>query len=308
MARRTERVTVYLFGGLGNQLFQYFAGLAIAEATGARLYLKPFGLTSAVGREGEAGITVFRTEGTLVSSKIPGRLQEKLLRRFVTMVDRFGLSGFSRKRGVFLTDAPELLEMKSGYHRHIRLMGYFQDFKFLDSLERCGKKIELPLKNPSPWFEKLLGLTRLKKPIIVHIRRGDYLSHADTIGVLALSYFRNALEIIPRNDDSEFWIFSDSLAAAKDFARLAELPEGRTQIIQAPANSPDAESMLLMTLGSALVISNSTFSWWGGYLNRDAEQIIAPKKWFKNLDDPTNLIPRNWIYCESVWIGNTASR
>jgi hypothetical protein len=301
VARRTERVTVYLFGGLGNQLFQYFAGLAIAESTGAKLYLKPFGQTSAVGREGEAGITAFRTEGTLVSSKIPRRLQEKLLRRFVTTVDRSGLGAFSRKRGIFLSDAPELTEEKSGYHRHIRLMGYFQDSKFLDNLEHYGKKLELPLKNPSPWFEQLQEQTRLKKPIIVHIRRGDYLSHAETIGVLDLSYFRNALGMIPGKDDSEFWIFSDSLAAAKDFASLAELPEARTQIIQAPPDSPDAESMLLMTLGSAVVISNSTFSWWGGYLNRDAEQVIAPKKWFKNLDDPANLIPRNWTYCESVW-------
>jgi hypothetical protein len=88
-------VTVYLFGGLGNQLFQYFAGLSIAQATGAKLYLKPFGQTSAVGREGELGIMAFKTEGILVSSKIPDRLQEKLLRRFVTIIDRLGLSELS---------------------------------------------------------------------------------------------------------------------------------------------------------------------------------------------------------------------
>lgn len=301
MARKTERVTVYLFGGLGNQLFQYFAGLAIAESTGAKLYLKPFGQTSAVGREGEAGISALDMEGTLVSSKIPGRLQEKLLRRFVTVVDRFGLRALSHKRGVFLSDDPELPEMKSSHHRHIRLMGYFQDSKFLETLDRQGKRIELPLKNPSLWFETLAEQARLQKPIIVHIRRGDYRNHAETIGVLDLSYFKNALEMIPQSNKSQFWIFSDSLTTANDFARFAELPEARTQIIQAPADSPDAESMLLMTLASALVISNSTFSWWGGYLNYDAEQVIAPRKWFRNLDDPANLIPGNWIYCESIW-------
>ena len=142
---------------------------------------------------------------------------------------------------------------------------------------------------------------RISKPVIVHIRRGDYLNHAETIGVLDFVYFKNALDIIPQNENSEFWIFSDSLTVAKDFARFAHLPDLRTQIIQAPSDSPDAESMLLMTLGSALVISNSTFSWWGAYLNKNADLIIAPKKWFKNLDDPTNLIPGNWIYCESVW-------
>lgn len=302
MARKTERVTVYLFGGLGNQLFQYFAGLAIAEATGAKLYLKPFGQTSAVGREGEAGITAFKTEGTLISSRVPEQLQEKLLRRFVTVIDRYGLREFLRSRGFFLSDASELPEMKSRNHRHVRLVGYFQDSKFLDSLVRQGKRVELPLKNPSPWFENLQTRTHLTKPIIVHIRRGDYINHAETIGVLDFQYFKNALDLIPRIDDREFWIFSDSLSVAKDFASFAKLPEARTQIIQAPSDSPDAESMLLMTLGSALVISNSTFSWWGGYLNKDAEQVVAPKKWFKNLEDPTNLIPENWLYCESIWV------
>ena len=118
----------------------------------------------------------------------------------------------------------------------------------------------------------------------------------------SFQYFKNALDLIPRIDDQEFWIFSDSLSVAKDFASFAKLPVARTQIIQAPPDSPDAESMLLMTLGSALVISNSTFSWWGGYLNKDAEQIVAPKKWFKNLEDPANLIPRNWLNCESIWV------
>jgi hypothetical protein len=301
VARRTDRVTVYLFGGLGNQPFQYSAGLSIAQATGAKLYLKPFGQTSAVGREGEVGITAFKTEGILVSSKIPDRLQEKLLRRFVTIIDRLGLSELSRKCGLYLSDSPEFPEMKLGNHRHLRLMGYFQASKFLDSLERQGKPIELSLKHPSPWFEDLQRQALSMKPIIVHIRRGDYLNHAETIGVLDLAYFKNALDLIPRIDNRQFWIFSDSLTAAKDFARFAELPEASTQIIQAPLDSPDAESMLLMTLASALVISNSTFSWWGGYLNKCAEQVIAPKKWFKNLDDPANLNPLNWTYCESIW-------
>ena len=301
MARKVERVTVYLFGGLGNQLFQYFAGLATAEAKGAELYLKPFGQTSAVGREGEVGIAAFKTEGITTSSRIPQRLQEKLLRRFVTLISQFRLGGFSRHYGIFLSDVSELPEMKMDCPRHIRLMGYFQDYRFLDFLERQKKMTSLSLANPSPWFVNLQEQARKSKPIIVHIRRGDYLNHADTIGVLDFAYFRNALGVIPRNENSEFWIFSDSVDVAKDFAFFAHLPELRTQIIQAPSDSPDAESMLLMTLGSALVISNSTFSWWGAYLNKNADLIIAPKKWFKNLDDPANLVPGNWTYCESVW-------
>jgi hypothetical protein len=301
MGRKVKRVTVYLFGGLGNQLFQYFAGMATAEAMGAKLYLKPFGQTSAVGREGEVGIAAFKTVGITTSSRIPQGLQEKLLRRFVTLISQFRLGGFSRHYGIFLSDVSELPDIKMDCPRHIRLMGYFQNFKFLDFLERQKKLTTLSLVNPTPWFANLEEQARKSIPIIVHIRRGDYLNHAETIGVLDLIYFKNALELIPRDENSEFWIFSDSIDIAKDFTLFAQLPVLRTRIIQAPSDSPDAESMLLMTLGSALIISNSTFSWWGAYLNKNAKMIIAPKKWFKNLDDPPNLVPVNWIYCESVW-------
>jgi len=301
VARKVKRVTVYLFGGLGNQLFQYFAGLATAEAMGTKLYLKPFGQTSAVGRENEVGIAAFKTEGITTASKIPQRLQEKLLRRFVTLINQFRLSKFVRHYGIFLSDISELPEMKMDCPRHIRLMGYFQDYKFLDFLDRQKKMTALSLANPSPWFVNLQEQARKSKPIIVHIRRGDYRNHAETIGVLDFRYFKNALDIIPQNENSEFWIFSDSVEVAKDFAQFALLPDLRTQIIRAPSESPDAESMLLMTLGSSLVISNSTFSWWGAYLNKNADFVIAPKKWFRNLNEPANLIPGNWICCESVW-------
>ena len=301
MARKGKHVTVYLFGGLGNQLFQYFAGLATAEAIGAKLYLKPFGQTSAVGREGETGIAALETEGITVCSKIPQRLQEKLLRRFVSSINHFGLAKLAHHYGIFPSDVPELPELKMECPQHVRLMGYFQSFKFLNFLERQRKMTSLSLVNPSSWFMSLQDQAFKSKPIIVHIRRGDYLNHSETIGVLDFSYFKSALDMIPRKENSEFWIFSDSVDAAKDFAGYAELPDLRTRIIQAPPDSPDAESMLLLTLGSSLVISNSTFSWWGAYLNKNADFIIAPKKWFKTLEDPENLIQGNWIRCESVW-------
>ena len=302
MAKRVERVTVYLFGGLGNQLFQYAAGLAVAEETGTELFLKPFGQTSAVGREGEVGIRAFKTLGTLVSSKVPDWLQEKLLRRFVTITDRFQLQGFFHRRGIFLADCPELSQMRLGKHRHIRLMGYFQDSKYADSLIRQEKGIQLELMNPSPWFESLQESARLSGAIILHIRRGDYLNHANTMGVLDFEYFYNALKLIPQDDDSVFWIFSDSINAAQHFAIFAKLPETRTRIISATAELPDAESLILMSLGSALVISNSTFSWWAGYLNKKSQLVVAPTKWFKNLEDPQNLLPSNWVRCESIWL------
>ncbi len=301
MSRDLKRVTVYLFGGLGNQLFQYFAGLATAKAIGAKLYLKPYGQTPVIGRENEIGLAALRTEGTIVSTTLPSWLQEKFLRNFVKIFSKNRLKEFSSKRGVFFSDSFNLQSLKNQQHDHIRLIGYFQDYEFVKSLEQNGTPPVMTLVNPSSWYINLQREAMASRPIIIHIRRGDYLSHSNTIGVLDFAYFKNALSKIPQNEYSKFWIFSDSIAVAENFAQFANLVDLQTKIVCAPSDSSAAESMSLMSMGSALVMSNSTYSWWSAYFNQSAEFIVAPTEWFRNLDSPQNLIPANWIRCDSVW-------
>jgi hypothetical protein len=304
VAKNEKRVTVFLFGGLGNQLFQYFAGLAVAEAVGAKLYLKPFGRAASQGSDCEIGINAFDLEATVVTSKLPIQIQDRVLPRLINFARRFSLQNFAWSSRTLLTDDIDFDTVNLEDRQHIQLVGYFQNSKYLDFLAKREIEINLSLKNSSVWFQEFQARARVKKPIIVHLRRGDYLNYADTIGVLDFQFFLNALQLIPHfsEPETEFWIFSNSLSAASDFARFADLPESRTEIIQPPDKSPDAESMLLMTLGAALVISNSTFSWWGAYLNDETSQIISPKKWFRNLDDPTFPKKDGWKFSESIWV------
>lgn len=304
MAKREKSVTVFLFGGLGNQLFQYFAGLAVAEAVGAKLYLRPFGDTHTQVGNGEIGINAFHLEAAIISSKLPKKIQKRMLPRLINFVRWLREKNFAWRNRTLLTDDIDLDDLGFGEWRNIKLVGYFQNSKYLEFLTSRGKEIELSLKKSTYWSQELQALALVKKPVIIHLRRGDYFDHADTIGVLDFQYFLNALKLTTQFYDSEteYWIFSNSLAAARDFAIFADLSETRTEIIQPPKNSPDAESMLLMSLGSALVISNSTFSWWSAYLGDETNQIIAPKKWFKSLDDPVILNNNRWKFTESVWV------
>jgi hypothetical protein len=304
VAKSEKRVTVFLFGGLGNQLFQYFAGLAVAEAVGAKLYLKPFGRAASQGSDCEIGINAFDLEATVVTSKLPIQIQDRVLPRLINFARRFSLQNLAWSSRTLLTDDIDFDAVNLEDRQHIHLVGYFQNSKYLDFLAKREIEINLSLKNSSVWFQEFQARARVKKPIIVHLRRGDYLNYADTIGVLDFQFFLNALQLIPHfsEPETEFWIFSNSLSAASDFARFADLPESRTEVIQPPDKSPDAESMLLMTLGAALVISNSTFSWWGAYLNDETSQIISPKKWFRNLDDPTFPKKDGWKFSESIWV------
>ena len=57
-----------------------------------------------------------------------------------------------------------------------------------------------------------------------------------------------------------------------------------------------------MSLGRAIIISNSSFSWWSAFLSKEASLILAPRKWFKGIQDPKDLLPPEWITLESDWI------
>jgi hypothetical protein len=148
-------------------------------------------------------------------------------------------------------------------------------------------------------------LVKEERPIIIHIRRGDYLQYVNTIGVLTLSYYQQALELISQDTESKYWIFSDCLETSNDFALFANLPREDTRIINPPKKSTDSESLRLMSLGRAIVISNSTFSWWAArFSDRDAE-VVAPATWYRNLESPKDFHLSNWKVSPSIWFDDS---
>jgi hypothetical protein len=119
--------------------------------------------------------------------------------------------------------------------------------------------------------------------------------------VLTPDYFRQALEGGPfqASDFSRpLWIFSDDIENVKtEFKFIKSM---NVHFVKAPDNSDPAESLILMSLASSIIISNSTFSWWAATLSSGAK-IVAPSKWFKDMDDPEDLIPDHWIRIDSQW-------
>jgi hypothetical protein len=111
------------------------------------------------------------------------------------------------------------------------------------------------------------------------------------MGVLDVAYFKKAIaKIRVSRPDVEVWVFSDeprvayALLRASGITHLREIPE-----------FPPGETMELMRYGSAYVISNSTFSWWGAVLKYDKSAAVwAPRPWFKSQRSPEALYDENW--------------
>ncbi len=131
-------------------------------------------------------------------------------------------------------------------------------------------------------------------PVSLHIRRGDYLKpqHWDSIGCICqLSYYRNAInEMTKRIAHPSWYVFSDDI----DWVR-ENIPLDNATFIDWNKGNESWQDMMLMSRCQHHIICNSTFSWWGAWLNPRKEKIvIVPEKWFNHIETPY-IYPKEWI-------------
>ena len=133
--------------------------------------------------------------------------------------------------------------------------------------------------------------------VSLHVRRGDYVSQIVNYkkhGICSIEYYKNAVSHISDNENSyHFFIFSDDLDWSKENFNFIE----NKTFVELPHDTPDYIEIHLMSLCKHNIIANSSFSWWGAWLNNNpGKKVIAPKNWFKdNSLNIIDLIPKEWI-------------
>ena len=132
--------------------------------------------------------------------------------------------------------------------------------------------------------------------ISLHVRRGDYATNALTTsvhGLCSLAYYRMAIEYISKRvDDPYFFIFSDDIGWVKSNLNIS-FPH---QFVDHNHGKESFNDMRLMSMCQHHIIANSSFSWWGAWLNPNLDKIVvAPRKWFANKTDSDDLIPNSWV-------------
>ncbi len=189
------------------------------------------------------------------------------------------------------------LEIKMGIKR---LQGYFQTYRYYFSILELENVPKLELKRESEWFLNLKNKILLKPTIVVHIRRGDYSKVSTSIGMLGREYYIEAIHRIRSTlPEAEFWVFSDDEDAAKQILHGIEM--NKCTWISPPPGTDSAESLVLMSFGKAIIMANSSFSWWAAVSGDRSKNVIAPIPWFKNLNEPKDLIPEHWMRIKSSW-------
>ena len=131
--------------------------------------------------------------------------------------------------------------------------------------------------------------------VSLHVRRGDYISDKKNafIGVCTLDYYKTAIEKIKTQvDNPVFFVYSDDINWVKN-----NLVIDKTAVfVNHNRGQESYNDMHLMSLCKHNIIANSSFSWWGAWLNTSPDKIvIAPKQWFANMQDTSDLLPDNWL-------------
>ncbi|CAK0769444.1 alpha-1, 2-mannosyltransferase/rhamnosyltransferase [Gammaproteobacteria bacterium] len=279
LEKNSDSIIVKLMGGLGNQMFQFAAGLSLARKHAVRLKLDISFLNDKTARgftQRDYSLDAFylvpecETILSLDASSVPPV-------RYVEKDFRFD---------------PAFFYLPVNTH----LEGYWQSPKYFESIKAellgaFGLRTGLP-----PAREALANKIRLDTSICVHVRRGDMVHNAITHafhGSCGLGYYQAACTLLARRfPDAHFYIFSDE----PDWCRSVDLVNGNSCTIVSDGRSP-AEDLYLMGLCRHFVIANSSLSWWAAYLGEHEHKfVIAPAPWFDNLStDTSDLIPDNWI-------------
>jgi hypothetical protein len=283
-----------LSGGLGNQMFQYALGKKMAIKNNDSLLLdtsiyetdtthknyRAFGLahfniTSPSPATPEQIEKLKYPYGRFLS-KILYRLQKSILKRYQVKFE------------------PYILK-KTG---SLYLIGFWQSEKYFKDVRDTILK-EFSLKDPFTAASEALAETIRKdgNTISLHIRRGDYVENAESRRLYGSycdqEYYARALKFLSdRKGPLSVYVFSDDIEWVRNNITI---PHKVTYVPE--KSSPDYERMLLMSICRHHIICNSTFGWWGAWLDNKPEKIvIAPSVWIPGLDLPIDdIIPPEWM-------------
>ena len=285
-----QPITVRLIGGLGNQLFGYYAGAALAARHKTTLRLDTSWTRHGIT---DHGIEILRFDlpGEWLSNDslraklsapgtIPGRAVAKALRDVPALRKPLRIH---EAPGV--GHDPTLLEQPPG----TRLRGYFQSWRTVQNAVDSGYPHRPELKEPSAWLESIADRAQHERPLAVHVRRGDY-AKVSEFGLLGPAYYEPAIQRLrDEGTAGPVWLFSDEPEIAR--AALGRYA-GEAQAITSPDGA--AAEMLAISHAAAVVIANSTFSWWGAWMAAKDTPVIAPDPWFTSGPSVEGLIPPEW--------------
>jgi len=310
------RPKLLLLGGFGNQLFQI--AFALERYKEAEIDIESTFGSPRKNTLGKAEVWSYNLPGQLIEVNTPSnRVVSKLLN--LALLKNFSKNNLNRRIKTAVVN--KCAEMAATVHFKGRkrivasdnvgyglltyektsksdlVIGYFQSSKWFSPHTLSLLRAIEPLSKIDD-IQYLVDESAEIRPIIVHVRLGDYQLETG-IGILPIKYYEEGLKqltaLLPK---SEIWLFSNDLPKARTM--FSHWAGRKIRFIEDSWNSTTA-TFQAMRLGQGYVIANSTFSYWAALLSRSPNPtVIAPSPWFLNSESPRDMLPPNWLEVDSV--------
>jgi hypothetical protein len=267
-------IGVRLDGRLGNQMFQYAFALAVSKKCNTHFFIDQV------------------KERFILPCYFKLPAYSRLLNAYYT-----------RKYKYFRGSADHILDVTNdvnvlNYSNNKYYTGFFQSLKYFESVQKIVKSnFEIKFQQQKMFLDKYYSLINKQKNIVIHIRKTDYTNYGsyDIVGGTDISipdnYIHYCLKQIKNIENYNLVFISDNIEYCK--ANFAQYKNARFEY-----NEPIVDFQLLLH-ADICIISNSSFSWWGAFLNKNPDKIVfAPKYWMgyysKQETHPSIFTGLNW--------------
>jgi Glycosyl transferase family 11 len=295
MSKALDSIIVRIEGGLGNQLFQYACGRSLADRLGCGLALDLRGLDVQGDRPFQ--LNSYRIRADIADSDLINSLPNSQPSRWGRFKSRAAqLFPIIYSFPIFWSRTFAFDQRFEQLTHPVYLVGYWQSEKYFDwnraALLNDIQPI-LPLASDAPWLHEIENTSS----VALHIRRGDYVSNAQSAafhGLCDIAYYQKAVKNLKLHvPDMQVFVFSDEIEWAKKNLTL-DVPTHYVESSGVDAGHRDIE---LMRRCKHHIIANSSFSWWGAWLCTYAGQrVCAPARWFADAKTVTSdVIPARWL-------------
>jgi len=285
--KNSNDLKVRLFGGLGNQLFQYFAGLDLSLKIGSRLRVDARWIEASYSQD-ESDIRDFRfLKDTEIITKIESGGMNFILERLKTKI-----AGKSQAAAKFLAlyvpNNPGFIEFID-LEPAVELRGYFQSHRYFENVNKNHNLQDWSLKIESQLFLETRRELDSAPFIAIHVRGGDYLNKTNIYHKLGARYYLESLKYLRgKIGDIKVLVFSDDAEYARNYFD----PDAGFEFLNQDGLRA-SEAMILMSSAKGIITANSTFSYWAAMINA-GNHICAPKFWYANTEADENLYPPHW--------------
>jgi len=285
-----------ILGGLGNQMFQYAAGRALSLRLNEAMFVDLGEFADYPLHQGFELSGVFQCHAQIATENevrnVLGWRSSQYMRRLLLKPQLIWLRGTTFVAEPHFHYWPAFNAINSSCY----LSGYWQSEKYFKTVADTIRQDFSFRHSLQPRNLALSQQMAACTAVSLHVRRGDYVSDAKTHsnhGLCSLDYYSDAVAYIAgRLTAPCFFIFSDDIDWCREHLNL-DFP---VIYIDHNKGADSHLDMQLMSLCDHHIIANSSFSWWGAWLNASAEKIvIAPKRWFAAGHRTDDLIPPEWI-------------